>query len=91
MSSEITKAEWLAEYEKITEQDQNGKDEILYRKAVDFVVNARSSSGKLLAAGIGISYQKALVLLSRMEIDGVVSPYRAGTTRKVLLKRKTSI
>lgn len=80
----ITYSEWMAEYERI----EGDPDEMLYKKAVAFVIDNQNSSISKLAGGIGIGFHAAQKLIGQMETDGIVGKYRAGKSRSVLLRKK---
>ena len=59
-------------------------DEGLYQAAVELVLHARRAPTSLLMTELMIGYSKALLLVERMEREGVVSAPGAGYRREVL-------
>lgn len=90
-NDKITIDEWLVEFERISHKED--PDTKLYKKAVRFVVGQEKVTVAYLEVGLGIGSNKARKLITKMEIDGVVSqlqnwPGIPGYSRKVLLQKK---
>lgn len=85
MSEKITLDEWLAEFERV-----NGgtADDETYRKAVGFVVKHQNASADFLQVGLNLGHNQSKRLIARMELDKVISGYKQGLPREVLLREK---
>lgn len=62
-----------------------------YKKAVDFVLEHRIASASFLQRKMNIGYVKAINLIDRMEIEGIVGPLENFKPRKVLITKKKII
>lgn len=70
----------------LTEADQAAAEENdLYDQAVELVTREQKASKRLLKEQLGIGQDKALALLERMEMNGVVSAVDETRNRKVLV------
>ena len=87
MSETITQEELLAEYERI----EGDPDELLYKKAVAFVIDNQNSSISKLTAGLKIGEHRARKLICQMEIDGIVGKFQRGQSRLVLFCKKKGL
>lgn len=59
--------------------------DVQFRLAVDVVITHRKATTRLLQEQLGISYHTALLLIARLEGEGIVGPPQADGRREVLV------
>ena len=59
--------------------------EVFFRLAIDLVITQRRATTRLLQERLGIGYHTALLLISRLEGEGVVGPPDRDGMREVLV------
>lgn len=59
--------------------------DVLYDKAVEFVLRTRKASGSALQREFGIGYQRGAKLIDMMERNGIVSPATSSNKREILV------
>ncbi|MBC7540202.1 MAG: hypothetical protein H7281_15360 [Bacteriovorax sp.] len=65
--------------------DQILSEDLMYADALKFVVEHKSASISLLQKKFGIGYQRASMLISKLETRGAIGPVNGSMPRKVLL------
>ena len=63
----------------------DGETTTLYKRAVEFILNSRKTSISHLQSHLGISYDLSLVLINKMEKEGLVSAIDYNGLRKILV------
>jgi DNA segregation ATPase FtsK/SpoIIIE, S-DNA-T family len=59
--------------------------EVFFRLAIDLVITQRRATTRLLQERLGIGYNTALLLISRLEGEGVIGPPDCDGLREVLV------
>ena len=75
---------YLRDYGENDKEDHTNMD-LLYRKALQTVLDAGKASTSLLQMRLRIGYAKAAQLIDRLEDEGYVGPTEGSKPRKVLL------
>lgn len=61
------------------------QQDVLYDRAVEFVLRTRKASGSSLQREFGIGYQRGAKLIDMMERNGIVSPANSSNKREILV------
>ena len=72
-------------YTSKTENGKDDDDELVYRKAVQLVVNHGEASVSLLRRSLKIGHSKAARLIDMMEGDGIVGGFKGSRPRDILV------
>jgi hypothetical protein len=78
--TEVQPAPWE---ELITQEDENGGDELV-QQAIEIVKQAQRASASLLQRRLRIGYPRAARLIDQLEEMGVVGPRKAGKDRTLV-------
>ena len=70
---------------EVTPMPNPGANDIFFRLAIDLVITHRRATTRLLQERLGIGYHTALLLLSRLEGEGVIGPPDCNGVREVLI------
>ncbi|WLF84432.1 DNA translocase FtsK [Moraxella sp. ZY210820] len=67
--------------------DDSGEmqQDVLYDRAVEFVLRTRKASGSALQREFGVGYQRGAKLIDMMERNGIVSPANSSNKREILV------
>ena len=57
----------------------------LYKKALQIVIDEQKASMSLLQRKLGVGYNKAGMLIERMEEENYIEEFKGGASRKVLI------
>ena len=75
----------FANYNKNKSLEQLYTDDDLYNKIVDFVVTCGVTSATLISRKFNINYNRASLIIDKMENNGIVGPLRGSKPREVLI------
>lgn len=59
-------------------------DNQLYNQAIELVMKHNKASEFFLGRVMGIGYQRAMALIQRMEVEGIVTPLRGSQPRAII-------
>ncbi len=80
---EVTKEEDFGGEDMLIDEE-GGDDEALYRQAVQIVVRDKKASTSYVQRRLRIGYNRAALLIEKMEEDGIISPPNHAGKREIL-------
>lgn len=81
---DITQNDEDEDYSNFSEDDGGTSDEALYRKAVEIVIRDKKASTSYVQRRLRIGYNRAALLIEKMEEEGVISAPNHSGKREVL-------
>jgi S-DNA-T family DNA segregation ATPase FtsK/SpoIIIE len=73
-----------ADDEELFNSSDDGSDEIIYRRAIEIVKKDKKPSISYVQRSLRIGYNRAAILIERMEKEGIISPPNTSGKREIL-------